>query len=211
MVKNYKKALIALAIFASIPAYADDAQVDNTLQPVASALPGKSAGFWDAFAFEVGGGLTNLRGEDDSDLIINPVLTLGVGKRVGEGVLLLRYNHKTNADPVAIFSMAIDCSTQDSCEQFTFYDELGLVYRKKFDSLVLGLGGGVVKRTVEIKNQDLNTTTDDSTTRGALFYELMFHKTISAQNRLSVGFGVQGQYNKDYPSMGLLVTFQKGL
>lgn len=214
MVENYKKALIALAIFASTPAYADDVQVANAPpQSVSSALPSKPQGFWDLFAFELGTGRYNVPNEQYDTHI---GFTLGVGRRVGDGSLLLRYNTHTDWDPFSQILVDVGCAvfSVNSCLlKSVKYEEYGLIYHQRVGYFALGLGAGAVSRKVEVA--DLNTnpqqTETVSTNRAAVFYELMLNVPINRENKTSVSFGIQGQHNKDYPSHSILLTLEKGI
>lgn len=35
--------------------------------------------------------------------------------------------------------------------------------------------------------------------------------SINRRQKMSLGLGIQGQYNKDFPARGVMVAFQKGL
>lgn len=212
MLNNYKICMLALFFSGVTLARAEEAPVVNAPpQSAVSALPSQTDKFWDKFAFEVGYGVSRLNEEDGGNVFLNPSFTLGLGGRVGEGVLLLRYNQKVNLNLISIIDNAINCSNQNTCEQLAQYDEYGLVYRQKFGIVSLGLGPGLVRRSISIEDQNNNVVSENTSTRGALFYELMLHAPISRKQHMSMGFGFQGQYNKDYPSLGFLVTFQKGL
>ena len=205
--------LCATALLVANSVFAEEAAV--VIAPQAEAkplLPKETYRFWDGVAFEFGAGLASMPGEElEPSTTTNLASTLAIGHKVGEGALLLRYSQKHQTGILAAVGMLIECANADVCKQFAHYDELGLVYRQRFGIASLGLGAGVVKRTLDFENQTDNTHFTETTKRGAIFYELMLHTTISKSQKMSIGWGIQGQYNKDYPSLGLLVTFQKGI
>lgn len=193
-----------------------------TCAAAADDQPPTSAGhiIWDRLAFEIGIGSSSMSRE--------PVrggtgYTLGIGARVGEGVVMLRHAHQSNKLATTMDALLVQswlCAGFDACRyQSVDYEEYALMYRRKVSFLSVGLGAGVVKRTVdfeEFQETSPNNYTSvgvgsESTTRGALFYELMAQIPISRRQHMSIGVGVQGQYNNDYPDVSYLVTFQKGL
>lgn len=208
-----KLCFLSTALFVVNTAFADTVPLvssnDVEAKPV---LPKQTYRFWDGVAFEFGAGFANMTGEElETSSTTNLASTLAIGHKVGEGALLLRYSQKHQTGILAAIGMLIECAGADVCKQFAHYDELGLVYRQRFGIASLGLGAGVVKRTLDFENQTDNTHFSETTKRGAIFYELMLHTTLSKSQKMSIGWGIQGQYNKDYPSMGLMVTFQKGI
>lgn len=221
MQTTIKFLLFATALLVANSVFAEEAAVvaPASAGVVTTVLPPQKSNFWQDFAFSVGVGGYR------TDEVYGTSLgyTIGLGRRVGDGVVLLRYNAHTNKNPFGEMLDVFACdylTTTDNCKVKSIdYDELGLMYRQKFQIFTFGLGVGAVKRTaiverlVEVSphNYTNEGESSDSSVRAALFYELMFHIPVNTKQKLSIGLGIQGQHNKDYPTWGYMLTFQKGL
>lgn len=212
-----RRYIVVLALMVAIPVHAELAPSPDS--PVLPAQPSTVRSIWNRAAFEVGGGkfFTN------QDQVAKRAMgfTLGVGQRVGDGALLFRYTYHND---LAILNMGMNvvyCEMFNACKyKSVHYDEYALVYRQKFSFISLGIGAGVVKRTVEVQemvetsepNQYVSgTVSQTSSSHPAIFYEAMLHVPVNRRQRLSIAFGLQGQYNSDFPEHSMMLTFQKGI
>lgn len=216
-----KLLLCATALFVANSVFAEEvpAVTPASGAVVTTALPPQKSNFWKDFAFSVGVG--GHRTDEFESTSFG--YTLGLGRRVGDGVVMLRYNAHTNDLPFGSVFNVLACeylTTVDNCKVKSIdYDELGLMYRQKFEIFTFGLGVGAVKRTlvidrlVEVSPNSYvhEGESSVSSVRAALLYELMFRIPVNTKQKLSIGLGIQGQHNKDYPTWGYMLTFQKGL
>lgn len=94
-------------ILLAIPAYADGEPPGPASEFAVPApvmpQPSSRSPIWDRQAFELGIGWYNTQ---DVFADAGPVYTLGLGSKLGDGVLLVRYTHLSNEVSIAVSNLA---------------------------------------------------------------------------------------------------------